>query len=651
MKKTMMLVFTLVWMVAACAPEATAEPTITAPLTMAPTLTASPIATQTEIPTSTPDFNHLDPAAILFEQNFEAGKTEGLKLPWGDWTIVGDDKGNNSLCNKAENNYSVILFGKSWWKNYAIEVQIKEQEMNTDPYVQLMIRNDQSKTSISEGYYGALNFKDFKYELAFSYPEYKALRQGTAQLSISDPISLRLEAAGIRIKYFINNQLVADKQDSGYSQGNAELVISPGLSICIDNIRAWALTETGAIGKAPTTIASSLEIVTGQAVPSYILTPETQVTGGIGGNNWGGHQNRIVRTADGVFTTYITAGSSDFDRKWQLARRQEDGSWLVIAHGDAGKDPVHLLASPDGTLHIIGWPGAVGTMWSGKPKGNQLNMTRETIPGVAHDNWPYSAASIDAAGDLCVLSTQGGKPGLFQWACYLPGQVRWISQRATTDYGFRYSYIFPDPQGGLSIIATRDVLVTLLGYKLQPNTFQYQSNAIGYWRTDDIVNKPVERLFFMEEKPTDQFPSPILNACQNGAYIDTAGNIHIIYAIQGESTQGAYVTHHAILSPNGEVLSDVLLPYDLGIYSRIFQDTKGQFYILGSSGDLYPAGKDGLTLGTPYRIDLTAYPVEYSGIYISAPRSGTPISNVVDVVYPSDNGTKWIYFQITLPEN
>ncbi len=213
--------------------------------------------------------------------------------------------------------------------------------------------------------------------------------------------TLRLEVASQQIKYYINDQLVGDGTDAHRSQGKAGFSVSPHLTVCVDDIRAWALTETGAIGQAPPPpppTSSSLEIVTDKAAT------------GDGGNPWGGHQTRIVRTNDGVFTAYTVEGSGYFDRKWRLAWRQEDGTWPVVAQGDAGKDPVNLLASPDGTLHVIGWPNETGTMWSGKPEGNQIVMTKEKIPGVSHSNWPYSSAGIDAEGNLCVLSTQGAKP-------------------------------------------------------------------------------------------------------------------------------------------------------------------------------------------------------------------------------------------------
>ena len=133
------------------------------------------------------------------------------------------------------------------------------------------------------------------------------------------------------------------------------------------------------------------------------------------------------------------------------------------------------------------------------------------------------------------------------------------------------------------------------------------------------------------------------------AYIDTIGNIHILYKLQGPSTQGTNENRHAILSPGGDLLADVELPDELGEFVRILQNANGNFFLLGSSGVLYPTGADGLILGTPINIDLKGYVVGYTGFGITSPRTGTPLSNIVDVVYPSGDGMQWVYFQITLP--
>ena len=66
------------------------------------------------------------------------------------------------------------------------------------------------------------------------------------------------------------------------------------------------------------------------------------------GNSWGGHQCRIVRTDDGVFTAYMV-DSKDEDgskKRWRLAKA-DSSEWTVIAEDVAGKSPMNLLASPE----------------------------------------------------------------------------------------------------------------------------------------------------------------------------------------------------------------------------------------------------------------------------------------------------------------
>ena len=405
--------------------------TRTSPISVLPTLEDTP----TTLPTGTPDLNYLDPSAILFEQDFEADKTIGLFDTPENWTIVIDDSGNHSYCNNIVSHFLGGPIGRNHWSDYAIELRIKELEHSEDPYVAVYAR---SAPDIETGYYGTLNFQNNDTDLAL-YGPYISFEHQYFPTKADTWYTLRLEVAGEQIKYYINDLLVGYGTDDHRSQGRAGFLVSPFLKVCVDDIRAWALTKTGEVGQAPAPISSSLEIVTDKAAT------------GDGGNSWGGHQSRIVRTQDGVFTAYTVEGSGSIDKKWRLAWRQEDGSWQIVAQGDAGREPVKLLASPDGTLHVIGWPNETGTMWSGKPNGNQVIMTKEVIPGVAHSDWPYSSAGIDAQGNLCILSTQGASPGIFQWACFQPGENRWVSRNTITDYGFRYTYVFPNPEGGLSL--------------------------------------------------------------------------------------------------------------------------------------------------------------------------------------------------------
>ena len=365
-------------------------------------------------------------------------------------------------------------------------------------------------------------------------------------------------------------------------------------------------------------------------------------------NSWGGHQSRIVHTKDGIFTAYILPGGGIHDREWRLVKRQNDGTWVVLATGNAGRNPVNLLASPDGTLHVIGWPKAVATMWSGKPENNTLTMVETKIPNLANNYYPYDSAGTDANGDLCVLSSEGGeKPiGWFKWACFIPEKNQWITQANKLDYRYAYTYVFPKPGGQLSLVSTRDVRWGVMGYNKPGNAFPYVYNKFGYWRTEDVVSEPIQPISFAEEVPTNLYPKVILMV--RDAYIDTKELMHILYQINGTSTDGKYKVRHRIVAADGTTLFDGEVPEDLGIYSRIFQTKSEDFYLLGSSGLLYPMDKDGIKFGEPIMLDFNGYQVVYSGFGLSVPRTGTPLSDVIDVVFPSTDrtGSVWLYFQL-----
>lgn len=402
-------------------------------------------------------------------------------------------------------------------------------------------------------------------------------------------------------------------------------------------------TPTPSLTPLPSSTPTPQPLVYQSAVE--LITNDAAV--GDGGNNWGGHQSRIVHTQDGVFTAYTVDGGNPLSRNWKLVQRQLNGTWLVIAEGIAGREPVNLLASPDGTLHVIGWPGGAATMWSGKSNNGTLTMTAEKIPDLASGNWPYSSAGTDASGDLCVLSSLGGDTaiGWFKWACYIPSESKWISQASKLDYRFAYTYVFPRLDRQLALVSTRDVLWSALGYKQPANAFDYVFNAFGYWSTNDITSTPIQLLSSAQEEPTEQYPAVLLSA-QLDAYLDTTDRMHILYTLLGPSTTGNRTVRHRIISPDGTVVVDQEIPEEAGGLVRIFQDKKERFYLLCESGLLYPMDEEGIKLARPIQLDFGRYQVEYSGFGLSVPRTGTQLSNVIDVVFPSSNGAAWVYFQL-----
>lgn len=618
--KSQLMIIPFLILLTACSTQAAPPQTPPAtPLQPTPQLTAPEAA-----PTATPI--EALPPVTLFQQNFE---TDPQSSTNDGFQLHTENNTNHILCNEDSAGYTAMYFGKDFWSDYAVELQVKALAYAQDPYVTVSARLDPSN---QVGYYGALNFLTGSQNLAYNDP-YEDLGTKNAVVTLNKWYTLRIEALESNISFYIDNQLIATGNNTQRTQGKAGFFASPHTQVCLDNIHIWALTETGFVENYLSADKISLEVVTDKADPN---------------NAWGGHQARIVRTDDGVFTAFITSDGDPFNQKWHLVWRRDSNEWVTIAEGNAGDGPVNLLTSPDGTLHVVGWPEGIGTIWSGKPNLGSIQLSPTTIPGVMNGYWSYYAAGITTNGDICIFTSTGGEDpgGEFLWACYMAQSDTWSSHTTSLDYRHAYTYVFPQPNRQLSILSTRDVRWSALGYPQPPGAFDYVFNALGVWQTDDFTKNPLQRTYAVEEAPTEQFPAVFLDA-QQDAYIDTFGQVHILYWVQGASTNGDFTSRHLILSAAGELLHDVLLPGNgQHEFARIFQDEAENFYLLHSSGMLYPAGKDGLTLGTPIPLDLKNNTVEYSGFALSVPRTGTVASNVMDVVFPSDGGTKWVYFQL-----
>lgn len=592
-------------------------------------------------PTTTPTlsvpisiYNDSNKKAVFFEQDFEQDDFSGISLDENTWKIVEDNTGNHEACNILWDDYSPLGFGKEYWQDYVVEIKVRLVANAKDGYVGMGTRvNDETFV----GYSGAWNFDNNTYDFANQGP-YEPFSSGPLPPNPNGIYFLRMELFDDNIAFYINNQLLGKVEDNRFQRGFVNFSASQRLQICIDDIRAWYLDKSGDFITAPSPLKISTEIVA------------SGVTA-----DWGGYMGRIVRNQYGVFTNYAIPAEQPDRYLWQIAKRQLDGSWQVVASENAGQSGTTILiGEPGGNLYLIAWPSdshvSPGVLWTIDPSRDPVKMNSEIIPGVnVHEGgWHYGSAGINTDGDLCVITAEGGIP-IFRLGCFLPGQNRWITGSVTTEYQFKYTYIFPLASGRVSWVASRDETWEALGYQRPADVdFPYLANAVGYWHTMNIETDLSQRIFYKEESPTEQFPHVIL--FPHDGYLDTYGNMHFLYWFQGESTNGEWRLWHASISPSGEILKDTQLPDDIGPYSNIFQDGDDKFWILGSGGYLFPAGDDGFDLGAPYPVDLGGYEVSYAGLYITCPRHGTKIDRTVDVVFPTDNGTTWMYFSVDLPK-
>ena len=391
-----------------------------------------------------------------------------------------------------------------------------------------------------------------------------------------------------------------------------------------------------------------------------------QASPGDGGNAWGGHQCRIVRTKFGVFTAYTADGGSggQFNRSWRLMR-QTDTGWEEIASGPSGREPVNLLAKPDGQLLVVAWPFKQPVIFASRmTKEGQLEMDPAGLPVMMDDpvpgqwemsHWPYNAAGIDADDNLVVCqSPVGHKPGRFNLALRLAGRRDWLWRTVDMDLRHCYTYLIPAGRQ-LWIASSQDVTYRELGYPIpeKAKSYPYVFNALGVWCSHDVKGAEPPALLWRKEEPYDPQEMPNPSCKVQETYLDTIGRLHVFYALRSPTTDRKERMYHAVLK-DGRVVYDQ--PSPAHYYCRMVQDSAGRFYILDAAGDrlrvLVGQDESGTRFADPIEFDTHGHPVEYAGFGWSAPRTGTPLADTAEVVYPSGKGKEWVYFRLRLrPEN
>jgi hypothetical protein len=389
-------------------------------------------------------------------------------------------------------------------------------------------------------------------------------------------------------------------------------------------------------------------------VRSIVIHPEvitTNAVTGDGGNAWGGHQCRVVRTGKGVFTAYTVGGSDYLQRTFHLVKRTEEG-WKELTAEKAGREPVNLMASPDGALHIIAYPEYTGTHFYGIPEEDTIHLNSRIIPALYHGHHPYNSAGIDSHGNICALSTSGGEvnqKGAYLWAFYHADSDEWQGRRSFFDYRYCYAYVFPHPDRSVTLEATRDVVWEAMNYRQPPGKFRYMFNGIGVWKARPF-DGPLVRTSLLEEFPTEQTPY-VLCAGMNDAYMDTEQRLHVLSRRQSERTGGTEIRFHSIFDQEGMLLADMQMDPDYGMFCRIFQDKRQRYFLLGSTGLLSLLDAASWEARESVIIDLKDNPVLYSGFGLAVPRTGSKLSDTMDVVYPSgEYGERWMYFQLHMDE-
>jgi hypothetical protein len=203
------------------------------------TLKAIVLSSVTPIPTVTQS------PSMMFQQDFESGIPGGITI-WSKWNVEIGDSGNHVFCNAPSEGWIGGTIGHDTWDDYAIEMKFNFQDLKPDQSISVDSRknSDSSKKYSGDLHYGGV-------ELNF-YAPYVPMGGRTITTKTKTWYTLRVEAAGNNFKYFVDDILLANSSDDNRLQGFGGFSVSPNTSVCIDDIRVWALTKDGSLAQVPT---------------------------------------------------------------------------------------------------------------------------------------------------------------------------------------------------------------------------------------------------------------------------------------------------------------------------------------------------------------------------------------------------------------
>ncbi len=205
----------------------------------------TPEAPETLTPSHAPtnDLQVFIDQAVVINENFEDQEYYSISDWKNEWDLETFNNGNSVICNSITNAWGLITFGDYDYENYVVQADIYFMEASVNPgfeiYIRYGVNGDGYRATLINNQWAGLNW----------YGPY--IDFGGKEFSIreNEQHTFRVEALDTTIKYFIDEKLITEYDDSHGLQGKAGIGTNPGTKICVDNIKLWFIDENGPIAR------------------------------------------------------------------------------------------------------------------------------------------------------------------------------------------------------------------------------------------------------------------------------------------------------------------------------------------------------------------------------------------------------------------
>jgi hypothetical protein len=274
-------------------------------------------------------------------------------------------------------------------------------------------------------------------------------------------------------------------------------------------------------------------------------------------------------------------------------------------------------------------------------------MKQDRVPLAEAGLWGYGSAAMSSAGELWITASEGGwdTKGKLMLSLLRPGE-QWQGRVIQTPFRHCYTYLLPHGASSLNIVSSRDTTWESLGMTVPAGSQNdYAFNAYRVWTWQGFPEAQPRAIHRAEQRPSSGEAQAVMNA-QFDAFLDSAGQLHLIVHHRSAETKGRTRVLHRVLDAAGDVILEEPMPEHLSPWMRVFE-LRGSLWLLAGSGEVLELQPDGRSTGKSQRLDLGGLVPEYPGFTISCPRGGGEVGQVLHAAFPSQKQGQWSYLSLS----
>lgn len=324
----------------------------------------------------------------------------------------------------------------------------------------------------------------------------------------------------------------------------------------------------------------------------------------------GGNQTRIVKTSHGIYCTYISGEPKVVQDNnmthYVFVKIGDDGSCTQLYDGYyfTESNSPYIMADNDENVYVVCGGGTSPSekkglksyIWKYDPSVGEVVEYTASFNYSAGGAYGYAMGFIDnSQGKIYLVNCGGDRKGYF---CIIGFDLE--SCTYTAPYTFEisegrhcYVFAFPDGNGGFSLIAQHDVSIAASGHS--KNYFKRINYGASYvWddlrlfsfstgENDEIIYNGLLELAIADyDEESDQFPPQNTCAKNGDAFMDSDGNIHVIYQSSYQNAEPRICERHIIVNKELEIVYNEEITLDSDYTSseiKMYETTEGVFYL------------------------------------------------------------------------